>query len=496
MRRGLASLSFGRAVALLFTVLIFALPLQSARADVEADMVPGYDLPGGDIRGFSLADPDPGLCRQACDNDNRCVGWTFVKPGHIQYYAACYLKDRLPANSAFNQNVISGAKNGRTRPPVVPGAARTDFSMMFGVDLHGSDLRSFAMPSGDPAQCEAACDGDNRCKGWTFIKPGPQGPPICFLKNAIPTPTGAQHVISGVKASPRVGLFPKPATPPPSPQIANNQGGGNQGPGNQGAGNQGAGNPNGGINNGQPGGGVQGGNQGGGNQGGQPGGVRPGGVASGTGVSGPPGIAPGAVPSTGTGTATDWGVWASAAGGKWGDPCAILYNAAQVAGNRYDGAPTQYQRVRTRATQRDADLDIDQFGLHNRDLPDGIVKLISCRPKDPAQPGGGATAGNTGGGTNVAQWMTGNFDSSYGKMTLSPGGGSYDYYGGTLAVTKITGATMEGTWRQTDKGSCNGVEGTAHGKFVFTFSADGFSGTWGSCDAEPNHGGWNGTRVK
>ena len=106
-----------------------------------------------------------------------------------------------------------------------------------------------------------------------------------------------------------------------------------------------------------------------------------------------PGMAPG----------TGWGVWASAAGGDFSDPCAINYVAAQVEGNRYDGHPA-YVRVRTRATQPDADLDIDQFGRYHRDQPDGVVKMTSCETDDNGTSAGSGTGpgGSTGTGA-VAQ---------------------------------------------------------------------------------------------
>lgn len=118
-----------------------------------------------------------------------------------------------------------------------------------------------------------------------------------------------------------------------------------------------------------------------------------------------PGILPG----------TEWGVWASAAGGNFSDPCAINYVGAQVAGNRYDGNPA-YVRVRTRATQPDADLDIDHFGRYHRDQPDGVVKMTSCdTDEDDAGTGsatgpGGSTG--TGGAAHVSNlagaWRGGN----------------------------------------------------------------------------------------
>lgn len=408
MRLGFASTSFGHAFAILIAALTISLPLQTARADVEVDMVPGVNLYGGDIQRIPLGTGDPGLCRQACDQNGQCRGWTFIKPGIQDRNGTCWLKGALPQQGTPDQNAISGVRPNNGGP--APGNARTDFSMMFGVDFNGADLQSFALPRGDPALCQQACDGNGQCQAWTFIKPGPQGPPICWLKRAVPQPVFAQHLISGTRSGPRT-----PGGPPGGP------------------------------------------------------------------VTGTPGGA--------TGTGTEWGVWASASGGRWNDPCAILYNAAQVANNRYDGNPG-YRRVRTRATQREADLDIDQFGLHHRNQPDGIVKMVPCNPAG-GQPTTTATPGTTQ--QNATQWMTGRFSSNFGAMMLSPGGGTYDYEGGTISVTRINGAVMESIWRQTTPGNCGG--GKEHfGRFAFTFTANGFSGTWGHCDGPLNQGSWSGTR--
>jgi len=191
------------------------------------------------------------------------------------------------------------------------------------------------------------------------------------------------------------------------------------------------------------------------------------------------------------GAPSDWGVWASASGGKWSDPCAILYNAAQLANNRYDGNPG-YVRVRTRATQRDADLDIDQFGLHNRNRPDGIVKLVPC---DTVNGGAGNTAssGNSGGGGNSAALINGTYDSERGRVVLSTAGGTFGTKGGTIQITTIANTVVEGTWRENGSGNCAG--GANYGRFRLIFSAEGFQGYFGYCDAA-NTTQWGGTRLR
>ena len=102
-----------------------------ARADVEVRMATGMNIPGGDINSMRLDIPDPGLCRQACDNRNECRAWSYVKPGVQGSSAMCWLKGTA-GSSNFDRNVISGVIPGDRGP--APGFARVDGSMDLGVD--------------------------------------------------------------------------------------------------------------------------------------------------------------------------------------------------------------------------------------------------------------------------------------------------------------------------------------------------------------------------
>jgi hypothetical protein len=74
------------------------------------------------------------------------------------------------------------------------------------VDRPGGDYSNFdvAKPApgtvGGPVDlCRMACEGDLRCKAWTFVREGVQGPsPRCWLKTAIPAARASQCCISGV----------------------------------------------------------------------------------------------------------------------------------------------------------------------------------------------------------------------------------------------------------------------------------------------------------
>lgn len=389
-------------LALFAAIALAGLPSGPARADIETWMGLGMDMPGGDLGSYPLTSPDPGFCRLSCDQNPQCRGWVFAKPGVLGANAVCILKSQVSGSGVQNANAIAGIKNNETAP--YPGAARVEADMMLGVDLPGGDIASFRITTANPQLCAQSCAGRSDCRSWTMIKPGPQGPQaICFLKGVVPNGVVNNNTISG---------------------------------------------------------------------------LRPGGGVGGPGGAGGPG-------------AEAWGVWAYRSyGSNWADPCSIAYVASPVSNPRYAGNPGSYVLVRTRDTQRDADLDINAFSFFFQNQPDGVVKMVACDKNAPFSGGG-----QGGGGNQYAAWMTGTFDSSGGLMTLSPGGGRYADRGGQLQVTRIQGNVMEGIWTQTESGGqC--ADGRYYGKFRFEFREDGFTGTYGYCDKEPTQGGFSGKRRK
>ena len=56
-------------------------------------------------------------------------------------------------------------------------------------DLPGNNYKSFYMDKDDWPGCKHVCENDPKCKAWTYVKPGYQGPKgRCYLKNAFPKP--------------------------------------------------------------------------------------------------------------------------------------------------------------------------------------------------------------------------------------------------------------------------------------------------------------------
>lgn len=97
-------------------------------------------------------------------------------------------------------------------------------------------------------------------------------------------------------------------------------------------------------------------------------------------------------------------------------------------------------------------------------------------------------AGKGAGGGPCAGW-TGQWDTSYGKMSLGGGSGSYDYHGnaehaGTVTAKKVEGNVLQGDWKQAD-----GKHGTF--RFEMDLGTGNFSGWW-SYHNNFDGGGWSG----
>ena len=73
-------------------------------------------------------------------------------------------------------------------------------SIEYSIDRFGGDYRNFEAPM-EPtgAACKAACDADNRCRAWTYVRPGYIAvAPRCYLKSKLTRPRHKPCCISGV----------------------------------------------------------------------------------------------------------------------------------------------------------------------------------------------------------------------------------------------------------------------------------------------------------
>jgi hypothetical protein len=69
-----------------------------------------------------------------------------------------------------------------------------------GFDMPGSDYVNFSASSA--SVCRNTCGGDSRCQGWTWAKPGVQGPTgRCWLKHRLPNLVKNSCCNSGSRAN-------------------------------------------------------------------------------------------------------------------------------------------------------------------------------------------------------------------------------------------------------------------------------------------------------
>jgi hypothetical protein len=152
----------------------------------------GIDRPGSDYSNFVVPSGDPAECSARCDREGRCRAWSFAYPTPGGPSATCWLKHGVPRR-AENPCCISGVKGGGVIEP-------RRGALEFGIDRTGGDYRTFETtpePNGEP--CAAACKAEDRCRAWTYVRPGYIGPSArCYLKSRVTPPRRKPCCVSGV----------------------------------------------------------------------------------------------------------------------------------------------------------------------------------------------------------------------------------------------------------------------------------------------------------
>jgi murein DD-endopeptidase MepM/ murein hydrolase activator NlpD len=94
-----------------------------------------------------------------------------------------------------------GPDQRRLPGPICEGAAsasKTSPAVEFDTNRYGGDFTGFDT-SGDWSACQQACSNDGRCKAWTYVRPGVQGPSAkCWLKDSIPASSASSCCVSQV----------------------------------------------------------------------------------------------------------------------------------------------------------------------------------------------------------------------------------------------------------------------------------------------------------
>jgi hypothetical protein len=152
----------------------------------------GFDRRGGDFLKFEIKTGDPQVCAARCERDARCLAWSFSYPRTANALATCWLKNKVPPRND-DACCVSGVKGAGV---IEPRIGETEYS----IDRLGGDYRNFELPpDATGAACGQACQADNKCRAWTYVRPGYIGAPArCFLKNRITRPRAKPCCISGV----------------------------------------------------------------------------------------------------------------------------------------------------------------------------------------------------------------------------------------------------------------------------------------------------------
>jgi hypothetical protein len=176
--------------------LALAVLVMTSAATTAAHAQQGFDRPGGDYLRFVVPSADPAVCSARCERDGRCRAWTFSYPNTAASgganAATCWLKNQVTPLRE-NRCCVSGVKGaglGENRPGPIESS----------MDRGGGDYRSFDITSNPaPEACQKACEDDNRCRAWTYARPGYVGAAArCYLKDKITRPRRKPCCMSGV----------------------------------------------------------------------------------------------------------------------------------------------------------------------------------------------------------------------------------------------------------------------------------------------------------
>jgi len=174
----------------IFLVMTSSLVLIAMSSEARAQL--GVDRRGGDYARFIVPSGDPEQCAARCERDQRCRAWAFSYPATEVANAVCWLKNKVTPR-VEDSCCISGVKGGNLIEP------HTN-AFEFAIDRFGGDYRDFTLAlDSTGAACRAACEGEDRCRTWTYVRPGYLGPSArCYLKDRITPPRRKPCCISGV----------------------------------------------------------------------------------------------------------------------------------------------------------------------------------------------------------------------------------------------------------------------------------------------------------
>ena len=176
-----------------FPIRLWAALILAAWASTgSAHAQTGFDRRGGDYLNFQVRNGDPAVCAARCERDARCRAWSFSYPRTANAIATCWLKNQVPTRTE-DKCCVSGVRGAGV---IEPRKGPIEYS----IDRFGGDYRSLEITTDAAgAPCKAACEADNKCRAWTYVRPGYIGGAArCYLKDHITRPRSKPCCISGV----------------------------------------------------------------------------------------------------------------------------------------------------------------------------------------------------------------------------------------------------------------------------------------------------------
>ncbi len=151
-----------------------------------------FDRPGGDYLRAPVASGDPVDCSLQCEHDRRCRAWSFSYPSAAAPEAVCMLKNSVPPRVG-NACCVSGVRGAGV-------VEQRTGAVEMSTDRSGGDYRSFELKAAEgEAKCQETCEGDNKCRAWTYARPWYSGKDArCFLKSQVKPPHRKPGFTSGV----------------------------------------------------------------------------------------------------------------------------------------------------------------------------------------------------------------------------------------------------------------------------------------------------------
>jgi len=118
----------------------------------------------------------------ACGGSRISRAWSFSYPRTAAPNAVCWLKNRV-TRRVEDSCCVSGVKGAGVQE-------RTSGPIEFSIDRTGGDYRNMEVKTdATGAVCAQACEAEQRCRAWTYVRPGYLGSSArCFLKERLTAP--------------------------------------------------------------------------------------------------------------------------------------------------------------------------------------------------------------------------------------------------------------------------------------------------------------------